>query len=282
MAATATELHESNEGKKKNSNTKRYLVQAAATIDDAYAAVEGVAPTTLAGGLVRQQPDAAPIPGFDSAWFVTVEYGTQDMDPFQRDEQSFSLDMTQGTARITQAKSHMDDYAAAGFGVAPNHGGAINVTQSSTGELSVEGVDLPIPSCNFTRTIYVSPGDMTNSYLNKLYSLKGCYNNATWTITTDDNVSFIFAAGEVTYLGSSMQKQGRAGNWPVVQNFRAEINLEAATIGPFTNVDKLGADYIWFEFVTKKDPGSARLVSVPAFAHVERVADPANFDDLEP
>ncbi len=277
MAAVAVELCESDTGRQGQSNVKRYLVTGAATRDDANTATLAFAPTTV-GQLVRQPADIAPIDGWDESWFVTLEYGQNSLDPYQRDEMSFALDMTEGTGHVTMAIVHQADYAAAG-GTAESHGGAINVVRSGA-DVSVEGIDVPIPSCKFSRTIYVHPDDLTAAYLNVLYTYKGGYNNATFTVTTDDGVSFVFATGEVTFLGAQMQKQGRTGNWPVVQNFKAEPNLSGATIGPFTGVNKLGADYIWFEFGPGK--GTQQIVAKPLQAHVERVAYARNFADLVP
>lgn len=281
MPAAVAELHESNAGKRGQDRTKRYLVTDATTYDDACDAVEGVAPSAI-GSLVRQPVDVAPIEGFDNAWFATVEYATVDSSPFELGEEEFSLDMTGGSATITQAREHKADYALSGFGTAPNHHGAINVSRSSSGELSVEGVDYPIPSMEFTRTIYVAPEDMTEAYIRKVYLAKGCHNNAEWVVTTDDGVTFTFAAGEATFLGASMSKRGRVGNWPIVQRFKAEPNLTSATIAGFTGVNKLGSDYIWFEFTPDKDNTAKKMVAKAVYAHVEGLGDPYDFSELVP
>lgn len=269
------EFSDSGGGTEDQSRQLRYLVTNAADYDAAKTIVATTRPDNI-GSLVPQPADIQTIPGLEQSWSVTVDYAPQDWTPFDRDEQEFAIDMTEGTATITQALEHKSDYAATGFGTAPNHQGAINVNNDYT----VDGVEYPIPSFSFTRTIYVDPEDLTQAYIEKLFTMKGGTNNATWTINTDDGVTMVFAAGEVRFLGAQLQKRGKGGNWPVVQRFTAEPNLVGATIGPFTDVNKLGSDYIWFEFRTKL--GSENLISVPAFAHVEKLAPDKDFTLLVP
>jgi hypothetical protein len=278
MPVEILELGQSDGGTEKQSHQKRYFLRGSTVIADIYQAMRDTAPTTI-GTLVRQPPQADPIPGTTDGWFGVVDYAVGSSEPYENGESSFSMKIGGGTAKMTQAIAHVEDYVATGVDAPKrNHGGAIGVDA----EGGIEGVEVPVPGMEFSRTLYVATEDMTQSWAAQIFFLCGRKNDAPWTVTTDSGRTLTFDAGEVTFLFQEENERGKTGGWVCVQHFRAEPNLSNASLSGFTGITKDGADYIWFEFGPVFDDAAKAKLTKATHAHVEQTALDGDFNNLEP
>jgi hypothetical protein len=89
-------------------------------------------------------------------------------------EIEIEFDTDGGTAKVTQAVSHLGDYAPSGV-TAPNFGGLINVTPEG-----VEGFDAEIPAFNFIYHATFTSASLTQSYSLAVAGITKTVNSATW------------------------------------------------------------------------------------------------------
>jgi hypothetical protein len=179
---------------------------------------------------------------------------------------SLTFDTTGGQQKVTQALQTRGRYAPAGK-VAPDHHGAINVT-----ETSIEGVEITVPALKWAETYPVPVVLVTFNYIRTLYTLTGRLNYQPFRG---------LASGEVLFLGCSGSRRD-FNNYELTYHFVGsadEANFQVAgdTIDiPF----KGGHDYLWLRFRDTPDPGSLAPVKRPIAAYVEQVYKFADFSQL--
>jgi hypothetical protein len=221
--------------------------------------IEGTAPAVYQG-LILDSVEAEAV-YVDSAnsqgvWKGYARYLTPEI------ERTF--DIGGGTQKVTQSFNTISSYAPPGL-VAPDFGGAINVTEDS-----VEGVDIPGPKFDFTWTQIFADSDITDSYTNTLFQLSR---------PTKNNASFKgFAAGEVIFLGATGSNRG-SGQWSVTFRFSASPNVSGLMIGSIGPIAKLGW-HVWVRYADYSDIASYALVKRPVAAYVEEVILDGDFSLL--
>jgi len=199
-------------------------------------------------------------------WKGTVRYAraSQDSEPPETGESTFSFDTGGGTQHITQSMATVGKYAPEGK-TAPDFKGAIGVTHDS-----VEGVDITTPVYNFSETHYLAASVVTPDYKAALFNLTGKTNNASWNG---------FAAGECLFLGAAGSKRGD-DDWEITFRFAASPNKTGLTVGDITVGAKWGWEYLWVRYADEVDDAKKQIVKKPVTAYVEKVYDLTNFSGL--
>ncbi|MGH2272663.1 hypothetical protein ACQ9LF_12765 [Anaerohalosphaeraceae bacterium U12dextr] len=196
----------------------------------------------------------------DQIWIATVTYSFDRQQDQNLSEYSF--DTGGGTQKITQTPSGL---AVTAYGInPPNFQGAINVDDNS-----VNGVDIIVPTYNFSETRYVSSSTVTESYKLALFNLTGKVNHATW---------HGYAAGEVLFMGVSGGKHGKTGVYELCFKFAASPNKTGITIGGISGIAKKGWEYLWVRY--EKNTSNDSLVQVPKAVYVHQVYESGDFADV--
>ena len=240
-----------------------YIVQGTAFSNIAVDSVKAAAPTVF-NGLIRRRFGFEPMS--NTAWKVSVSYDSAKR--LQVNEYEYEFDIGTQSQRITQSKKTESIYRAPQgnqIPTAPNYRGAINVQDGR-----VQGVDVEIPTYQWTET-YIFPAEVvTEGYKNTLYSLTGTKNAAFFRGK---------AAGEVLFGGC----RGRLRNedeFSVSFQFIASPNVANLNVNGML-ITKKGHDFVWFLYADQPDTGN--LVSVvkrPMFAYVEKVYEDGDFSLL--
>jgi len=247
-----------------------YQVRGTASDVDAKNAMLGEAPSSYQY-LARQSSQIEPVVMDTSnpdgcIWNGTVRYArsSQDSEPPETGESTFSFDTGGGTQHVTQSISTVNKYAPAGK-TAPDFGGAIGVTHDS-----VEGVDITTPVYNFSETHYLAASVVTGAYKAALFNLTGKVNNASWNG---------FAAGEVLFLGASGSKRGDE-DWEISFRFAASPNHDGLTVGDITEIDKKGWEYMWVRYADAEDAAAKAIVKKPVAVYIEKVYEEGDLSGL--
>jgi hypothetical protein len=232
------------------------------TDDDsaAMSAVLGAAPAYYAN-LPRKGRPALERLG-DLAWQATVRYGGLETQDFGLISTEFEVGSQ--TTKIMQSLATVGTYPAPDH-TAPNYYGAINVTRDG-----VEGVDIEIPTYEWTETWRHPNGTVGPSYGVVLYAVTGRVNSAAFRG---------FAAGEVLFRGATGRKT-REDAWEITYRFAASPNATGLTVGPITGISKKGWEYLWVVYEDYEDDTAMKLVKRPAAAYVEQVYPTADFSVL--
>jgi hypothetical protein len=244
-----------------------YQVRGTASDVDAKNAMLGEAPSSYQY-LARQSSQIEPVV-MDTAnpdgciWKGTVRYAraSQDKEPPETGESTFSFDTGGGTQHVTQSISTVNKYAPAGK-TAPDFKGAVGVTHDS-----VEGVDITVPVYNFSETHYLADSVVTGAYKATLFNLTGKTNNAAWNG---------FAAGECLFLGASGSKRGD-DDWEITFRFAASPNKTGLTVGDITGIDKKGWEYMWVRYADAEDAAAKAIVKKPVAVYIEKVYEEGDF-----
>lgn len=218
----------------------------------------------------------------DDAWQLKVTYvkdGAEDdeqTDPLRRTR---SFDTSGGTSHVTQGIVDAEftqgeqRYWASGT-AAPNMNGAIGVDGDS-----VAGVDIVVPSLQWTENYDVPASYVTAAYIKSLGTMTGTVNNAAFRT---------FRSGEVLFLGASgsqeWDEQKGDGPWTLTYKFAYSPNagsgetLPAIKVGSITNITKKGHEYLWVRYESAVD--SNDLVKRPKYVYVNRVYRQSDFASL--
>jgi len=237
----------------------------------------------------------------DDAWQVTVSYektGADDdsqTDPLRR---SRSFDTSGGSQHITQSPFYDetttsvagDDglpivtrttygerrYAAPGLPNAPNQFGAIGVDGDS-----VAGVDIVVPSLQWTETYDVPSTYVSARYLKRVAFMTGTVNNSAFRT---------FRAGEVLFVGCSGNQDWDAtkgdGPWSLSYKFIASPNAgsgettKALKVGDIAGITKRGHEYLWVKYESTLGAESSYLLKRPTHVYVNQVYAETNFAEL--
>jgi hypothetical protein len=213
----------------------------------------------------------------DKSWRVRVSFepdSVSDAIDADEDPNNYTFDTGNGTMHRDVAIEHIATYPDD----APSFNGAIGVD----GEGNVLGCDVVMPQPGFTETVKLSKNQFNTNYKKKLIYLTGKINDAAFRG---------FEKGEVLFAGASATRNG--DDWVVTYRFSVSENKADYTIGGDGSednpgihiVEKLGWDYIWFRYAetdAKDANGSViGVVRTPVSAHVERVYEFADFNDLK-
>lgn len=206
-------------------------------------------------------------------WAVEVEYGIGSASGFTPDNYSFKI--TAQTVHITQSLQTVhrrkpgDPLAQ---GTAPDLKGAIGVTDDE-----VKGCDIFVPSMQWSKS--VQRATVTHEYLRTLRKLVG---------TTNDAEFYGYQTGTLLYLGcepSTTQATLPDGSpvtvWNLTHTFMEEPDIVLETIGNILIPRKKGHDYLWFSYGKTVPAGTNRMIQPPEAAYVERVYEPANYEEIE-
>lgn len=227
----------------------------------------------------------------DEAWQLTVNYAGAGADG---DEQAplrrmRSFDTSGGTQHITQglpvgSGQTLDferRYPTSGASPAPNQSGAIGVDGDR-----VQGVDVVVPSLQWTETYDVPSSYVTDTYIRTLAKITGTVNSAPFRG---------FPPGEVLFVGSTGSQEWDSekgdGPWQLsykfIQNPNAGPNtsgqnptdtLPALTIGSISGIAKEGHEYLWVKYEDTVD--SQVLVKSPKAVYVNAVYRKESFTQL--
>lgn len=220
----------------------------------ARAAVTSTSPPIF-DGLKRVSLDLKP--EADYIWDAVVKYGK--LEPLKKPETgefSISFDTTGGSQRITQS------LATRRYGSGPNFKGAIGVRDDT-----VEGVDIVVPSLQYTITAYKPASFVTESYIATLASLTGSVNNAPYKG---------FAAGELLFLGASGSKRSNE-DWEISYKFSAMPNRANFMVGDINVELKRGWEYMWVLYKSEINNEDKKIIQTPQAVYVEQVYPVANF-----
>ena len=230
--------------------------------DDALAAKEalGAASPVYYGGLVRQSMNCERIA--EDIWQGTVRYGERK--PPETGDSSYQFDTGGGTQHITQSIATVHCYPAPGT-TAPNFRGAIGVTHDN-----VEGVDITVPTYDFSETHYLADYQITDGYKATLFLLTGRVNQQSFRG---------FAPGEVLFLGASGSKRGEE-DWEITFRFSASPNVTGLTIGEITGIEKKGWEYLWVRYADEEDADAKVLIKKPIAVYIEQVYYAGDFSGL--
>jgi hypothetical protein len=182
---------------------------------------------------------------------------------YQTDDE-YTFDTAGGTQKITQSITTIASYAPSGL-TAPDFEGAIGVTEDR-----VEGVDVPVPTFQFTETHRFATSAVTQNYKIALAGLTGKYNNAAFRG---------FAAGEVMFMGAAGSQRGD-DDWAITFRFSCSPNATGVSVGAITGIAKLGWHYLWVRYADFADATAKALVKRPVAAYVEQVSYPGDFTGL--
>jgi hypothetical protein len=181
-------------------------------------------------------------------------------------EIEIEFDTDGGTAKVTQAVSHLGDYAPSGV-TAPNFGGLINVTPEG-----VEGFDAEIPAFNFIYHATFTSASLTQSYSLAVAGITKTVNSATW---------HGFAAGTVFFGGLAGRVKRGADQTTLSYKFRFEpIDAARTDANSISLPDRSAFDPLWYSQTREIDTSSGRLVRKSASAHIDRVYGFSDFSAL--
>jgi hypothetical protein len=232
-------------------------------------------------GHFRQRLDCQPLGNgwwLGSASYASPAINSQGDEDNPGEPQLFpatvAFDTSGGTEHITQAYLPFDGadlfgfhgeyrYAKAGQ-TAPDYKGAINVSGDS-----VNGVDVVVPTFNFTETWTIPTVFLTNTYVSALYQLTGKTNDAQFRV---------FQAGECLFLGARCEATRGDFKTSITFSFSARPNATNQKIGDVTVSSKKGWQYLWVEYESSVD--NANLIKRPKYVYVDDIYGEEDFGRL--
>jgi Txe/YoeB family toxin of Txe-Axe toxin-antitoxin module len=180
-------------------------------------------------------------------------------------EPSFAFDTGGGSRHIMQSLKTTNKYPSS----SPDFGGAIGVDN----EGNVNGVDVTIPTMNFTETHYMRPSKVSTRYKQTIADLTGSVNNSKFKG---------YDAGEVLFLGASGSRRGKRSDdyWEITFKFAVSVNVKNMKVGDLTVSKKDGWDYLWVRYHNDVSDDQKNLIKKPVGAYVEQVYEAKNFGAL--
>lgn len=241
----------------------------------------GAAPATLLFPdspilCILSQIDFDPIADFK--WEFTIKYAPPEKWRGSGDN-AFNFNTSGGTAKITQALSHVATYAP---------GDNVTVTTLQDGALNrdssgVNGIDVDTGEFSFQITIYRT--SIPTSYVDLLESLTDTVNAIDFTTPGVDGLSKTFHAGSCRFKGATGAKRVFS-DWEITLNFVSSPNLTGITIGEGDNqisgIVKNGWDYLSVEYEDVDDATNHLLCAAPSLVYVDRVYPYENWTGILP
>lgn len=188
-------------------------------------------------------------------WRADVTYSAQDWE--------YSFDISTEQVTVTQSLQNVGNYAIGGV-TPPNFNGAIGVTRDG-----IQGTSIPVPVYTWNETHYFPPSFVDESYKLGLSNLAGKMCIAPFKG---------HQRGEVLFDGCTGGIQRGKNQFAINFRFKRSQNVQGLTIGDILIAEKLGWDYVWVNY--SEFPNNFALTRVAVSAHVERVIQFGNFDDL--
>lgn len=259
-------------GQGEDSAETEYYIEAAATSADAYNAVLGEAPPTLDGLLLRtiDMEPAGP-----DCWRARCKYGQPKSENTGEQQRlavgSYRISFSTRGGRVLQTASRAGQFTAYGppGRPAPDHKGAINVTENG-----VEGVEVDVPALTFQVTKHQPGATLTQAYAMAVAGITGGWNNASFLGFPRGTIKFTGADGQVSVELESPIPGGPAIPAPsreITYGFEFSPNVEDITIGDITGIDKLGHQYLWIMYEQEQDTTAQNLVRRPRAVYVHTV-----------
>ena len=223
----------------------------------------------------------------DQAWKVTIQYekiGADDATQTAPLKRARSFDTTGGQQHITNAIVKRDAfgtvtddgekvYGPGGVDDAASMSGAINVD-----DRGVNGVDIIVPALQWTESYDVPSKYVTSAYIRNLAKITGH--------TTQQEFRG-FKVGEVLFTGATgsheWDDQRGNGPWSLSFKFVASPNagdgqtLLPLNVGPITNIDKRGHEFLWVRYATNENGAKNQLVREPIAVYVNKVYPEGDF-----
>jgi hypothetical protein len=266
MPVTVTERFKSRTGSRGENGRRELLYTLEGSDDDVELldALRDAAPTTH-DGLVRDSIEL--IEQLDNGvWEASAKYVRPDLrlEPGEDETLISEFSTIGGTQHIIQSRETMSRHSdlVLGGGVT-NHKGAIGVRDGEPA-----GCDIVVPVMEFS--VPREFNKVTNAMVAKWFRITGRTNNAPF---------LGFDTGELLFLGVSGSKRA-TGGWSVGFKFAASPNAEDLQIGNITVSIKKGWEYLWVSNRKEFDENGNQIAAPPCEAHVERVYDADDFDDL--
>jgi len=201
---------------------------------------------------------------------VRFEDTTQQQQPPQENESSFSFDTTGGTQKVTQsiATVRRAGIGGSGSGDSPDNKGAIGFDGKK-----VEGCEITVPVYKFTETHFKGATYVTDAYKVAVMLLTGKVNASAFKG---------FAAGEVLFLGASGARRGRHSTdmWELTFHFAVSENEASFTLAGISLGAKKGWEYAWVLYEDGVDSSAMSRVRVPKAAYIEQVYKTGDFGTL--
>ena len=220
-------------------------------------------------GLYRQTETIEPY-GRDDLWTGTASYGVTapaSDQPSGGDDGLlgvWTFEIGTNSQKVKQSLKTTSVHAGAGQTVAlGDYSGAIGWD----GE-SVEGTDILIPTFGFGETHHFDAVEVTLGYVQNLFNITGCVNNAPYKG---------FKPGEVLFLGASGSSTGLT-IWEISYKFAVSPDVQNLQVGNIQGINKRGWEYLWVEY--KKAVKNGRLLPEPAVVIIEEVYRSADFSSL--
>jgi len=177
---------------------------------------------------------------------------------------SMAFDTGSATQHITQSIATRGIYPA----TATDYGGAIEYDGHQ-----VKGVDIILPTFNWSETHYFTDAQLTALFRNNLKVRVGHVNNASFRS---------YDEGEVLLLGVSGAKNSKKSRWELTYKFSASPNRSDFTVGSgaaaITVKFKAGWDYMWVKY--KKVLVGSEVLHRPDAVYIERVYLSCDFSQL--
>lgn len=215
-------------------------------------------------GLFRQQIQAKHIGG--GLFHLDIPYSERT--PPDPAVYKIRYDTTGGTAHVTQAKEHLEDWGRTGGPPPKNHEGAINVKD----DLRAEGVDIIVSAFRWSETHTLPIAVAGWPYSQLLKAITGKTNGTAFRGFPTGHVLFRGATGDFTSSSPGTQEI------QITYQFEQQDSVTNLQFDEVQNVTKVGWELLWFEHEVDDDGDNqiTRLVAV----HRERLYDVADFSLL--
>lgn len=215
--------------------TREYFVDGTTSIDDARTQLLADAPATWETGGKTLYLEDDDCEAYDASGRIygVARYKAAEAATLDDNETAFSFDTTGGTTHIIRSRG------TTSYGTSPpSTQSLIGVTKDS-----VEGVDIVSPLFSYQVTKRFPIASVTQAYIATIFNTTGTVNSATFTVTTDDGITFSFAAGENLFLGAT---GGVVGDQvEITFKFAASPNATGISVGGISSISKLGWQYLW-------------------------------------
>lgn len=236
------------------------ITAAAANLDATYQGfyLQGISLDHLGGGV----------------WEVKVTYGPTDW------AVTFTSTTTGGTIHRDYSYETVQWYDAGGIGQdnTPLFDQLIGVNNNE-----VTGVDLVTPKEEITITKQFVAADLAANYSDTVRAMTGKVNDDTVTFTWFGQTK-TYQPGELLFHGASeaVGRPNKSGAIRLEFTFKFEWskNIAGLTIGPITDIDKKGWEYLWVYYRPAPAGAVNALVRIPVAVYIERVYLEADFGDL--
>jgi hypothetical protein len=251
------------------SPTTELRLQVSGTDDEflAKTALLGYVPV-IWNGLLRSSASLEPIDG--ELWDATVQYGKKKSPEIGDCEVSW--DTGGGTQHITQAILTVGKYAPSGM-TAPENYGCIGLKDDG----SVDGVDIVVPSFNWSERYTVNPAMVTWAYAVTCAYLTGRVAQAPFRGFAVGEVKFMGATCTARLTGTAAQPELRT---EMTYRFSASPNATNLTVGEITGIAKKGWEYLEVLYERKEDPTAKRMAARPVACYVHQVSLWGNLGSL--